>query len=323
MTMIHVENHLVQLNKSDVIQRIFEGLSSSPKRISSMYFYDDVGSKLFEQITSLPEYYLTRTEKSLLKEVAPSLSSLFNDCDIVEIGSGDCSKISILLNAVPLNQLASIRYVPIDVSKATIEESAEILMSRFPVLQIHGMIADFMEHLPFIPTERKRFFLFLGSTVGNLLREQAHDYFLSLGSIMRSGEMLLLGVDMVKDKAILEGAYNDSAGITRAFNRNILNVVNKRAGTNFIPGEYEHVAFYNEEKMRIEMHLRAMRDVTVSSKDFPEDIVVTSDELIHTENSHKFTRENVASLADAAGLEIERFYSDEHNLFSLVHMIKK
>jgi L-histidine N-alpha-methyltransferase len=245
------------------------------------------------------------------------------DIDIVELGSGDCSKISILLEAVPSRFLRSVRYIPVDVSQSVVEESAAILVSTFPGMSIHGVVADFMKQLDLIPKGLRRFFCFLGSTVGNLSKEDAIGFFRNLGKAMRTGDMLLLGTDMVKDKEILEKAYNDSAGVTAEFNLNILNVVNNIANTNFHPEAFEHMAFYNEELSRIEMHLKAIEDLEVVSPFIEENIIIRKGETIHTENSHKFTSERIEDFASAACLEIQHIFSDEKKWFSLILLAKK
>jgi L-histidine N-alpha-methyltransferase len=318
-----VDNFLLKLGRDAVVQGIVDGLTSPKKHISCIYFYDAVGSKLFEQITRLPEYYLSRMEKRLLGEAALHVCNELKDIDIVEFGSGDCSKISILLEAVPSRFLRSVRYIPVDVSQSVVEESAAILVSTFPGMSIHGVVADFMKQLDVIPKGLKRFFCFLGSTVGNLSEEDAAGFFRLLGEAMRTGDLLLLGADMVKSRDVLEKAYNDSEGVTAAFNRNILNVVNNVANTNFRPEAFEHVAFYNDKLSRIEMYLRANEDVVVESPIIKEPIVIGKGESIHTENSHKFTHAYIEKFASAAGLEIQHIFSDEKKWFFLILLTKE
>jgi L-histidine N-alpha-methyltransferase len=318
-----VDNFLLKIGRDAVVESIASGLTSRKKYISCIYFYDAVGSKLFEKITHLPEYYLTRTEKNLLAEAALHVCNKLKNIDIVELGSGDCSKISILLEAIPPRFLRSVRYIPVDVSQSVVEESAAILVSTFPGMSIHGVVADFMKQLDLIPKGLTRFFCFLGSTVGNLSKGDAIGFFRILGGAMQTGDMLLLGADMVKSKDVLEKAYNDTEGVTAEFNRNILNVVNNIANTNFRPEAFEHVAFYNEELSRIEMHLKAKEDVEVKSPHIKRKIVIRKGESIHTENSHKFTHEYIKDFALAAGLEIQHIFSDEKKWFSLILLAKK
>ncbi|MBD3242483.1 MAG: L-histidine N(alpha)-methyltransferase, partial [Chitinivibrionales bacterium] len=260
---VSVRNLLPQMGKDTVIRDILNGLIASPRRISSMFFYDAVGSALFDRITELPEYYPSRTEMALLGDEAASIAQNVRDIDIVELGSGSCAKITILLNAIDSLSRASVRYVPVDVSAAAIEESANELAARFPELVIEGIVADFITQLSVVPARRRRLFCFFGSTIGNLTPVQRSRLLAGLGSIMRPDDQLLLGVDMVKPREILERAYNDAGNVTATFNRNILNVVNSIVGTDFDPDAFGHVAFYDDLHSRIEMHLKATDTMTV------------------------------------------------------------
>ncbi len=319
---IRIENHLPAIGKDSTIESIFAGLIQSPKFISSIYFYDVVGSKLFEAITQLPEYYLTRTEQILLDKVFHDLGPTLVDVDIVELGSGDCSKISMLLDVVPVFQRKTLRYIPVDISRPAIKESADLLIKKYPGLHIHGFVADFLTQLHLIPKGRKRLFCFLGSTLGNLTHTQSRHFFKTIGSLMQSGDLFILGVDMVKDIDVLEKAYNDNQKITVQFNQNILNVVNQITGSDFQSRFYKHVAFYNPARHRIEMHLEATRDMTISSPLFPQDIKIYNGERIHTENSYKFTLEIIKSLITDTGLHMQHFVSDSRNWFSLIQFSK-
>lgn len=322
-TQLTINNYLPRIGREHVTREILTGLNAPKKHISSMYFYDSVGSKLFEKITQLPEYYPTRTEKSIFRTVFPQLQLILKNIDIIELGSGDCSKISMLLAAIPPQQRETVRYLPVDVSQPAIEESAKQLLEKFPGINIHGIVADFMQQLQLIPQGKKRLFCFFGSTIGNLTEEQTTRFFSRLSTEMNSGDMLLLGLDMVKDVNILERAYNDSQQVTAAFNRNILNVVNDLVGTNFNPDNFEHLAFFNEEQSRIEMHLKTKANMTITSLQSPEKIYLAQGETIHTENSRKFSPANIHQLADTAGLTIQDTFTDSKNWFSLVKFIKK
>lgn len=291
--------------------------------ISCVFFYDDKGSKLFEEITKLPEYYLTRTEIPLIKKAASHLSSRLRNVDIVEFGSGDCTKISILLESVPKEFRKTICYVPFDVSRTTVEKSSRILLSRFPEIKIHGIVADFMTQLDVIPKESKKVFCFLGSTIGNLSMEKAQFFLINLSRIMNSDDLLLLGFDMVKNKEVLENAYNDRQNVTEKFNKNILNVVNNYIDSDFNPDNFEHIAFYNEKLSRIEMHLKALRDLEIFCPDASSNISIKKGETIHTENSYKFTEKNIQSLAKGADLKIQNIYTDTNKWFSLLELKKE
>jgi len=315
-----LRNYLCDMGKEHVTTTILRGLKRPQKHIPSMFFYDGIGSKLFEEITRLPEYYPTRTEKQLLRQLARVLCDDLSRHNIVEIGSGDCSKISILLGAMPPERWRTLRYTPVDVSQDAIQESADHLQRQFPGLRIEGIVADFTRHLHLIPNGGKRFFCFLGSTLGNLSVKEAEQFFLDLGSIMFRGDSLLLGVDMIKPFHVLEKAYNDTRGVTADFNRNILKVVNRLIGTDFDPQAYVHRAFYNQGKNRIEMHLEAMKDMEVSCPAIPLQIMIRKGETIHTENSHKYTHDHVRDLAERGGLKIEKSLTDENRWFSLIHL---
>jgi L-histidine N-alpha-methyltransferase len=297
-------------------------LTSSPKKISSVFFYNDEGSKLFEEITKLPEYYLTRTEIGLLKINAPLISDKLRNVDIVEFGSGDCKKVSILLDTIPEEFRDTVCYVPVDVSNTTVKKSLNILLNKYPGVRIHGIIADFISQLHVIPKDTKKVFCFLGSTIGNFSMDKALRFLADLSAIMCSGDLLLLGFDMVKDKDTLEKAYNDSRNVTERFNKNILNVVNCHIGTDFDPDAFEHVAFYNERFSRIEMHLKAKKNMEITCPSLPINIHVKKGEKIHTENSYKFTDENIKSLSTGADLEIQNIFKDKNKWFSLVQLVK-
>jgi L-histidine N-alpha-methyltransferase len=314
---VRIENHVPPSGDEAVVRSILDGLSGSPRRIASKFLYDDAGSRLFEEITRLEEYYPTRTEKALLESIAPSIGPGLGGADIIELGSGDCSKISILLSATPAALRRTIRYVPVDISLSALEQSAAILAARYPRLCIHGIAADFLNRLDMLPGGRRRLFCFLGSTLGNLDDRESAGFFDALSSAMRPADRCILGVDMVKTATTLEAAYNDSRGVTAAFNRNILHAVNRLTGCNFEPEAFDHVAFYNQSRSRIEMHLRARRDMIVSCTPWSYKIAIRRDETIHTENSRKFTARAIAEMAGRAGLRIERGVIDDQGWFSL------
>jgi L-histidine N-alpha-methyltransferase len=318
-----ISDLLPQTGDGRVVREILAGLAASRKWISSKYFYDATGSKLFEEITRLPEYYLTRLEMGLLDEAAAFLGRSLEGVEIVELGSGDCSKISILLDAVPNDHLSSISYRPFDISRSALDKSARTLIERFPGISVHCMIGDFLQQLHLIPSGKRRLFCFLGSTVGNLSSAQSDRFFRGLGELMKTGERLLLGVDMVKDRAAVERAYNDSRGVTARFNRNILNVVNNLAKTDFNPDVFAHIAFYNEGENRIEMHLKAREDCSVSSPHVTKPIFIEKDETIHTENSRKFTVDHVRGWAESIGAEITWIFTDRRRWFSLFLLTRR
>ncbi len=321
-TRIPMSNFLREVSEDETIQTVLDGLTCDHKHISSKYFYDETGSKLFEEITRLPEYYLTRTEQIILERSSFQIAGKLKNVDIIELGSGGSSKISLLLNSVPAESRGSVRYIPVDISQAAIENSAQILIRNFPGLKIHGVIADFEKQLNRIPGDANRLICFFGSTIGNLSRKESHKFMGDLGRTLQPGGMLLLGVDRVKDRDMLEKAYNDNKKITEKFNRNILNVANNLAGTDFDPDMFEHIAFYNEDHSRIEMHLKAKERMRIFCPYLNSKIIIEKGETIHTENSHKFTSRHIEELALAGGLEIHNIFSDRNKWFSLIQFRK-
>ncbi len=320
---VEVIDYLPRIGKNQLRKEIISGLARDSKHISSKFFYDSAGSKLFEDITALPEYYLTRTECSILRRVASKISESLEEYDIIELGSGDCSKISILLNAMPPECLESARYLPVDFSRAAVEESVNILLGSFSGLRIQGVVADFTRQLERIRLGERRLFCFFGSTIGNFKPGEAREFLENLARIMECGDSLLIGFDMVKDRKILKKAYNDSAGVTAAFNRNILKVANSLLESDIDHHDFEHSAFFNPEESRVEMHLKARRDVNISSPYMDRAIPILRGETIHTENSYKFTESVIENLVSSAGLVIKDRFFDDKGWFSLISIGKE
>jgi L-histidine N-alpha-methyltransferase len=320
--LITVSNFLPQIGSGEVVGEIIAGLTSEQKYISSKFFYDEKGSMLFEKITQLKEYYLTRTEVSILDRVASTFFNELMNFNIVELGSGDCNKISILLGAIPACNRERVRYFPVDISRSAIQESADKLLSIFPDIKVHGIIVDFISQFNLIPKMPGRLICFFGSTIGNLDIEHSSQFLAKLSGNMETGDQLLIGFDMVKSKNIIEKAYNDSEQITAAFNKNILSVVNSIVNTNFDLTQFEHIAFFNEEKSRIEMHLRATADLNVVCPILSQKIRIKKGETIHTENSYKYTLNNISDFAVSGGLTIKNIFSDSNKWFALVLFVK-
>ncbi len=317
-----IVNCLPEIGRETAVAEIFEGLTAYPKRISSKYFYDKKGSGLFERITVLKEYYLSRTEKTILQDVPLCAITDCADVDIVELGSGDHSKITLLLDKIPEECLPGIRYFPVDISRPALEASIVELSSLFTGLEIHGIVADYIHQMHLVTGKRKKLYCFLGSTIGNLQRDEAMAFVSGISATMLPGDGFLIGFDRIKDVSVLEKAYNDAEGLTARFNRNILNVVNRLIETDFDCEDFEHRAFYNQEDRRIEMHLIASKDMRVNTPLVQDDIVIQKGEMIHTENSHKFDEGDIALFAEHAGLSIAMTFSDEKEWFSLVHLRK-
>ncbi len=282
---------------------LIEGLSKPQKSLSPKWFYDAEGSRLFEHITRLPEYYPTRQEASLLRDLAPSLAARFGDnAVLVEFGSGASEKTRILLDAAP--SLAA--YVPIDISPDALSEAAERIGTAYPHLEVVPFVGDFLnlDELPELGRGRRIGF-FPGSTIGNLDRDQAIQFLKAARDRLAPGALFILGVDLVKDPAVLVAAYDDAQGVTAAFNMNVLVRANREVGTNFDLDGFEHLALWNGEQSRMEMHLRATRDQRVSVGD--RVFAFAAGETIHTESSRKFTPETIAAMAEASGWTLVSF----------------
>lgn len=315
-----VVNHLDGRYRDMIIGDITAGLSARQRYIPSKYFYDARGSKLFEDICWLPEYYPTRTEISILKRIAPNLMPGFANRDLVELGAGANWKISILLEAAGIANRATMRYIPVDISETAVAEASRDLLKRYPELEVIGIAADIFAHLEAVPDHRAKMYCFLGGTIGNMGRGEAVEFLTALARNMREDDKLLIGFDMVKAQSALEAAYNDSQGVTRDFNKNLLNVINKELNADFDTANFAHLAFFNRTESRIEMHLEANCDCCVRVKGLEMDFEFSKGETIHTENSHKFTHEAISDMARDSRLSIEEWYSDPNDWFRLVLM---
>jgi len=319
--LLKVLNYLDGKYQHDVAKDVRDGLVASQKHIPCKYFYDARGSKLFEDICSLPEYYLTRMEVSILRDIAPGLMETFAHKDIVELGSGSNWKIRILLDAAGEYNRSTLRYIPVDISHAAVMEAARGLLEIWPRLEVLGIVADFARQLEVIPTERPIMYCFLGSTIGNLSDHESVSFLRTISDSMKTGDSLLIGFDMAKPRKIVEAAYNDSQGITSEFNKNALNVMNCALRADFNPSYFD-LAFFNEEHSRIEMHLKANCDFSVKLKSIGMEVEFKDGETIHTENSTKYTTASIERMASQAGLSIENWYSDHGGWFSIVKMMR-
>ncbi len=294
------------------------GLTANPKTLPPKYFYDAIGSKLFEDITKLPEYYLTRTEAGLLEKLAPALMRELAPRDIVELGAGSAAKTRWLFDAC--NGLPEpLRYVPIDVDEPTIRAGAARLIADYPFLHVRALVADFERHLEHVPPPvGRRLVLFLGSTIGNLDPPARQRLLTEVRALLHSKEdRFLVGLDLVKDVTVLEAAYNDASGVTREFNRNILEVVNRGVGADFRPSAFQHVASYDEAAARIEMHLVPRSTQQVRLGRLGLTIRVSPGESIRTERCYKFSRASAQAMLEDAGLRLERWHVDPDDYFAL------
>jgi L-histidine N-alpha-methyltransferase len=295
-------------------QDVVTGLSAQPKWMSAKHFYDAEGSRLFERIMGLPEYYPTRSEMSVLREHAAAIADLIPDgAALVEFGSGSNAKIRLLLDAAP--ELAA--YVPVDISAEYLEEQAEELRRDFPDLDILPIAADFTKRfeLPAKVRSRPRVGFFPGSTIGNFEPLAAVSFLRNAARILGRGAVMIIGVDLVKDKATLNAAYNDAEGVTAAFNLNLLTRINRELGADFDLDQFEHRAFYEPKRQRIEMHLvsRKQQKVAMNWKIFE----FKRGETIHTENSYKYSLERFKALAQGSGWTPRESWTDPDGMFSV------
>jgi dimethylhistidine N-methyltransferase len=296
---------------------IIEGLRASPKRIAPKYFYDDTGSRLFDQITEQPEYYPTRTEIGILRDNADAIAKqlLQPGCAIVEFGSGCAGKIRVLLEAM---QSAPAIYVPVEICASVVEDEAAQLRKEFPNVEVYPLAADFSR--PFeLPAAAlaapSRVGFFPGSTIGNFEPHQAAAFFRDMGRTLGPDSILIVGVDLIKPTEILRAAYNDAAGVTAKFNLNLLTRINRDLNANFHPKQFEHHAFFNRERNRVEMHLASLKRQKV--KVCGETIDFRIGETIHTENSYKYSVESFGALARGNGWTPLGVWKDPDDLFSV------
>jgi len=271
----------------------------------------------------LPEYYPTRTEKSILNQIAPDLMNRNSSFEIIELGSGDCSKISILLDAIDAQHLENIHYVPVDVSKSAIENSAFELCGRYPDLRINGYVADFMHQLNLVPRKtQQRIICFFGSTIGNFSATDSELIIKNLADELEGEDSLLIGFDLVKPRHLLHAAYNDAEGVTHAFNKNILNVVNQIIKSNFQLENFDSHSFFNEDKLRNEMHLVANKNCAVCSPFLEEQLRLKRGDSFHTESSHKYSVSTIKKLIAHTDLTIQNIFTDSNQWFALVEFGK-
>jgi L-histidine N-alpha-methyltransferase len=309
--------HLEGSQLSTMRDEVRAGLTAPRKTLPSKYFYDAYGSELFERITELPEYYQTRTELAILQSLADELADRYRWNEVVEIGSGSSKKTLTILDALSERGYLK-RFVPIDVSESMLRESAESLLKRYPRLHVHGVIGDFMAHLGTVPPpEGRRLVMFLGSTIGNLDEPERLTFLRSVRGMLGPDDHFLVGMDLVKDVAVVEAAYNDTQGVTAEFNRNVLRVVNRELAADFVPESYRHRSFFNVEKSRIEMHLIPESPQTVHVRDLDLTIECVPDETIFTEISCKYTEASARAALEAAGLELVGWYTDSKQLFGV------
>ncbi|MFE7791921.1 L-histidine N(alpha)-methyltransferase [Streptomyces sp. NPDC057460] len=292
---------------------VLHGLTRHPKTLPPKWFYDAHGSELFEEITRLPEYYPTRAEREILVARAPEIAAASGAKTLIELGSGSSEKTRHLLDALP--GLHS--YVPVDVSESALRGAAEALLVERPDLSVHALIADFTGELALPDTPGPRLVAFLGGTIGNLLPDERAVFLKSVRSLLSPGDALLLGTDLVKDEKVLVAAYDDAAGVTAAFNKNVLTVVDRELGADFDPADFDHVALWDQQQEWIEMRLRARRALTVKIPGLDLVVPFEAGEDMRTEVSAKFRKEGIRGELAAAGLRLTQWWTDSADRFAL------
>ncbi|KGH45230.1 histidyl-tRNA synthetase [Modestobacter caceresii] len=302
-----MDRHLPPAAMRDALEAdVRVGLSATPKTLPPKWFYDARGSQLFADITRLPEYYPTRRERAILQAHASEIAGLSAADTLVELGSGTSEKTRLLLDA--LGEAGTLRrYVPVDVDQTVLTQSGEAVAGEYRI-EVHAVVADFEHHLPLLPAGGRRLVAFLGGTIGNLLPAQRARFLRTLASTMAAGDTLLLGTDLVKDPARLVAAYDDAAGVTAEFNRNVLHVIARELGADVDPDAFAHVALWNAENEWIEMRLRSLREQVVRVLDL--EVHFAQGEELRTEVSAKFRRERVADELTAAGLRLRSWWTD-------------
>ncbi|MBF2058537.1 MAG: L-histidine N(alpha)-methyltransferase [Cyanobacterium sp. T60_A2020_053] len=300
-------------------KEIREGLSNTIKSLPPKYFYDHLGSQLFEQICQLPEYYPTRTETAILSNVATEIASLTGVCQLVELGSGSSTKTRLLLNAY--EKLSNPwQYVPIDVSGTMLEKTAFQLQKDYSYLSIIGLVGTYEQALKQLPYHSlpHRLIIFLGSSLGNFTPQECDSFFHQLDMILQEGDYFLLGVDLVKSVDTLEKAYNDSQGITAKFNLNMLSHLNDRFLGNFDLDLWHHEAIFNQQKSQIEMYLKCQKPHRVNFKKLDFEVIFTANDFILTEISRKFQLENITKNLELFNLKTVKYWTDTNNWFGLI-----
>ena len=317
---IRIDSFLSESDERSLANDVLDGLTRPFKEIPPKHFYDARGSELFERICELPEYYPTRAEREILLRRADEIVEHTRAGELVELGSGSAEKARILLEA--MSGAGTLRrYVPLDVSESALEAAAIELVDEFDELTVHGVIGDFERHLDRVPPRKAgssaRLVALLGGTIGNFPPGTRRRLLREISRLLGPADRLLLGTDLVKDPAVLEAAYDDSEGVTAEFNRNVLHVINRELDADFAPEAFEHIAFYNRAQEWVELRLRARRPCSVLVADVGLRVEFAAGEELRTEISAKFTRARVEADLQAAGLGLDRWYTDSDALFAL------
>ncbi len=298
-----------------MLNDVREGLRRTPKQLSPKYFYDERGSELFEEITRVPEYYLTRVERALLERHIPELIGELRPRSLVELGAGSASKTRIILDAMRSRGAADF-YIPIDVSAEFLESAATLLRKEYPDTRITPVVSDITAAFELPGLSPPVLFAFLGSTIGNFSRRQASVFLSHVRRLMEPADAFLLGADLKKDPEVLNAAYNDARGVTAEFNLNLLRRLNRELGADFPVHDFAHHAYYSSENSRIEMHVVAARDLEIIIPGM-ETVTMAKGETIRTEVSYKYDRDAIDGILRDSGMHLERWITDDDRAFSL------
>ena len=315
---IEIEVHLSPGGGARMAREVRLGLTATPKELAPKYFYDERGSQLFERITALPEYYPTRAERAILAERSAEIVAAAGEPGtLVELGSGSAAKTRHLLSAMRDAGCLD-TYVPVDISAEITHETAQALVEEYPGLTVRGLVCDFEHDLERIPAgEGGRLIAFLGGTIGNLYPDARRDFLAWVGALLEPEDRILLGTDLVKDHDRLNAAYNDSAGVTAEFNKNVLHVLNRELGGDFDPDGFEHVARYDPEAARMDIRLRSLAEQTVRLDGLDLTVRFAPGEEMRTEISAKFTRERLEDVYAEAGLRLAGWFTDPDGDYAL------
>jgi L-histidine N-alpha-methyltransferase len=315
---VQVDSWLTEDDERSLANDVLDGLTKPFKELAPKHFYDARGSELFERICELPEYYPTRTELAILRARAAGIVGMTGAGELVELGSGASDKARLLLDA--MRDAGTLeRYIPLDVSEIVVNDAAQILREDYEGLRVHGVVGDLERHLEHVPDPEgvPRLVALLGGTIGNFAPGTRRAVLSKIATLLGPEDRLLLGTDLVKDVHVIEAAYNDSAGVTAEFNRNLLHVVNRELDADFDPEAFDHVAFFDRRHEWVEMRLRARRPCSVLIAELDLRVEFAAGEELRTEISTKFTRERIEGDLEAAGLELESWFTDDEELFGI------
>jgi L-histidine N-alpha-methyltransferase len=314
---IEITDRLTDADGRSLAYDVHDGLSRLPKELPPKHAYDHAGALLFDRICEQPEYYPTRAERAILRERAGEIVARTGAAELLELGSGVPAKTRVLLDAMR-DAGTLTRYLPFDVAEGVLRESAEELVAEYPGLRVHGVLGDFERHLGAVPAaEGPRIVALLGGTIGNFLPGSRRRFLRQLGAMLGPGDHLLLGTDLVKDPAVIEAAYDDAAGVSAAFNRNVLAVVNRELGADFDLDAFEHVAVFDREREWMDIRLRARGEQVVTIPALGLVARFADGEELRTEISAKFTDERLRADLAAAGLRCEAVFTDDERRFAL------